>query len=794
MPLKNSAVKNTPAKSSVSAFKLWFTLILGVPITALIFFSLALVSEKRDVLLEMDELHSGSRLINLSSDLIHEMQKERGYTSGFIASHGTAFRAELTKQRAATDEQYSLFFKEYTSVKRLGMNVAIIKNFDLALAELNYLKDVRADVDSFKIGYFDSLEYYSIAISRILETISLFPQLVADREISTLYLSYFHLQQIKEKFGQQRASLTYAFESDKFLPGQFERFLGMVADESYSNKRFFTLAPRDIQEAYLKAAAGREAAEAERMKNRAIEKGLGGNFGIDAAYWYAMQTVKIDRINDVSSLLEERTGKEVDARHAGAKQSLAIYLLVNIGVIIFAFSMAVLLFRNIAKRREAEESLALHARRMENALFRANDVLNAIATSPDMVPAFTISPVYRSVRSIGGGDIVKWVRFQSQYAGLYLHDVAGHDIEEILLNILAASLVDNCKTIPEKKSASIPSVFLNCLNSHLIKYCDGRPDYLTAIYLLMDFEAREIKMAAGGHPRPWLIETDGTVRQVSVPSGFILGQFNINPVTDERYQDITMPLETGQLLLVCSDGLMEQKDAGKQPFEAKFEGEIGATLAGLEPQAAYEATARAFEAHLDGRAPEDDVSFVFIGTRPADKYETMRFTPGPELLSLIATHKNMRDNDGAPPPRESASKSHCDPAGHSDDAVIHKLSDSYNPIIEKLKRAGWADTRISQVELAVSEMVINAIMHGNMCCDRCTVELTHLLHNGELELCVTDKGSGFDSKTLPQSIEENVLMEGGRGHHMISAMADALYFNDMGNRCWALFKKNSPLP
>ncbi len=452
---------------------------------------------------------------------------------------------------------------------------------------------------------------------------------------------------------------------------------------------------------------------------------------------------------------------------------------------------AVAIIRDITGRKEAEKSLTLYAKRMENALFRANDVLRFIATPPEIVPVFTISPAYRSVRSVGGGDIVKWVRFQSQYAGLYLHDVAGHDIEEILLNILAASLADICKTNPAKKSPSTPSAFLHQMNERLTKYCGERPDYLTAIYLLMDFEEREIKMAAGGHPRPWLIKPDGTVRQVEMEAGFILGQFAIDPITDDRYRDIVHKPETGQLLLVYSDGLMEQVDAGGTVFEEKFRKEIGPMLAGLVPRAAYEIIRREFETHLGGRAPDDDVSFVFIGTRPADKYETVRFVPGPALFALIRSHKSGRDNDPAAFPKQSAAKNTCEPAGKSDGFIIHKLSDLYDPITQMLKNARWADKRINQVELAVSEMVVNAIMHGGMC-DNCPVELSYILHDDELEICVTDEGPGFDSKTLPQSIEGNLLMGGGRGHHIIRALTDGLYFNDAGNRCWVLFQKHRP--
>lgn len=787
-------MKPTPARSPVSHYKLWFSLILGVPIAALIAFSSVLVSEKWDVLLEMDELDNASHLINRSSDLVHEIQKERGYTSGFIASQGKAFKAELLKQRIATDKQYSGFIGSFSSIRRNAMWAAIVANPDLAIMEMGKLREIREKVDSLQIGYFEALEYYSKTNSLLLDTISFVPPLIADKEISSLYLAYFHLEQIKEKAGQQRANLIYAFQTGKFLPGQYERFLAIVSDESYSNKRFLSLAPLEIQHSYLNISTLYEVKQADWMRKAAIAKGMEGNFKIDAADWNAMQTVKIDRIDDVCSLLEVQTEKMVDDRHTEAKTSLMIYLFVNIAVVAFALSMAVLLFQNIAKRREAEEKLSLHAKRMENALFRAKDVLNFIATSPDIVPFFTISPVYRSVRSIGGGDIVKWARFRSQYAGLYLHDVAGHDIEEILLNILAASLVDVCKTNPEKKSASAPPVFLNCLNDHLIKYCEGRPDYLTAIYMLMDFEERKIRLAVAGHPRPWLINPDGTILPVDVPPGFILGQFAIDPITNDRYQDIAFRPERGQLLLVYSDGLMEQKDAGGKTFEAKFLKEIGPKAAGLEPRAAYEVIQRGFEAHLNGRTPEDDVSFVLIGTRPADKYETVRFVPGQELLSLISTHKNIRDNNTDFPLKEFAAKNPQQSPWKPGQTVIHKLSDSYEPIIEMLKRARWADKRINQVELAVSEMVINAIMHGNILCDKCTVELSYVLHGDELEICVADEGSGFDSNTLPQSIEDNLLMEGGRGHHMISAMADGLYFNDTGNRCWALFERESSLP
>lgn len=66
-------MEHRPAKSPVSTYKLWFLLIVGVPVAALIAFSSVLVWEKRDVLLEMDEIDNTSHHISQLSDLIHEM-------------------------------------------------------------------------------------------------------------------------------------------------------------------------------------------------------------------------------------------------------------------------------------------------------------------------------------------------------------------------------------------------------------------------------------------------------------------------------------------------------------------------------------------------------------------------------------------------------------------------------------------------------------------------------------------------------------------------------------------------
>ncbi|WP_373636596.1 nitrate- and nitrite sensing domain-containing protein [Yoonia sp. BS5-3] len=45
----------------------------------------------------------------IAGSLVHELQKERGYSAGFISSAGGNFPQELGEQRRATDENVAFF-------------------------------------------------------------------------------------------------------------------------------------------------------------------------------------------------------------------------------------------------------------------------------------------------------------------------------------------------------------------------------------------------------------------------------------------------------------------------------------------------------------------------------------------------------------------------------------------------------------------------------------------------------------------------------------------------------------
>ena len=453
-----------------------------------------------------------------------------------------------------------------------------------------------------------------------------------------------------------------------------------------------------------------------------------------------------------------------------------------------SISGAVLAFHDIWTRKKAEEERRKHSEKMESALYRAEDVLNLLSKPPTLVPFFVTSPVYRYTSTIGGGDVVRWLNFRSRYAGVYLHDVSGHDIQEILLNILAAAIVDNHKINPAKKAVSLPSVFFNEMNKELLEFCSNTSHYVTAIYSLMDFETREITISLAGHLKPWLITPYGGASQVG-KHGFMLGQFEIDPVGDERYQDTLIKLESGQTLLIFSDGLMEQVNDQDVPFEQKFRAEVVDNLKGLEINEAHDHLKIEFEAHLGGKKPDDDVSFIFIGTRPTEKYETDEFVPSRRLLVSMIEHKNYTysiKHEIEPQPADIRVENDS----RFNHKVISEVSESFTAILNKLSSAGWVENRIEEAGIALREIVTNSIIHGNLNSEKYVIKIKHILHRDVLEVSVSDEGVGFDSTALPQSVDKlDILKESGRGHIMANMYANNVFFNENGNTCWLIFRK-----
>ncbi len=91
--------------------------------------------------------------------------------------------------------------------------------------------------------------------------------------------------------------------------------------------------------------------------------------------------------------------------------------------------------------------------------------------------------------------------------------------------------------------------------------------------------------------------------------------------------------------------------------------------------------------------------------------------------------------------------------------------------------------------LAVVEGVNNAIVHGNKLEKDKEVVVQYFVTKELIEFSITDSGTGFDYRNLPDPTHpDNLEKTHGRGIFLMKHLADTVEFNEPGNHVKLQFK------
>ncbi|PWB74758.1 hypothetical protein C3F09_03455 [candidate division GN15 bacterium] len=94
-----------------------------------------------------------------------------------------------------------------------------------------------------------------------------------------------------------------------------------------------------------------------------------------------------------------------------------------------------------------------------------------------------------------------------------------------------------------------------------------------------------------------------------------------------------------------------------------------------------------------------------------------------------------------------------------------------------LRRFGTPEALIPDIAISVSEIVNNAVMHGNKQAGDKVVTVQITRENNTVLISVTDQGSGFDPSEIESPIEnENLLKAVGRGIFIVRSFMDTVEF------------------
>jgi len=297
-------------------------------------------------------------LVKLSealSKLIHETQKERGASAGYLGSHGKKFKDILAKQRVLTDERIKEYKKLLSQINLSEYSAELRDD----IAELNdylaKLPSIRNEVSDFQISVKNEVAWYTKMNAVMLKIVSNSATLAPNEKIAMDLAAYVSFLKAKERAGIERAVLSATFAADKFKPGMFVKFITLVSEQNAFINDFLSFASPEMKKMYREVIHSPAFAEVEKMRQIAIKKAKTGHFGVDPVYWFETITKKINGLKKIDDGIAKITEKDMNV----IKNHFIIQTVVGFLIIIFMLSIGFYSVKKIEMQLKSLKNLIL---------------------------------------------------------------------------------------------------------------------------------------------------------------------------------------------------------------------------------------------------------------------------------------------------------------------------------------------------------------------------------------------------------------------------------------------------
>ena len=162
------------------------------------FYLLRDISSNYFTLQESSRIASISEVAVADSALVHELQKERGLSAGFIGSKGAKFRSELETQRKDTDLKAKAL-DAAIKAKETDLPVAVRKRLAESADFLRQIDSRRTTISALSLPGPESFAFFTRGIELNLDAVSLVAPSLTEASMMRRFNAYVMFLQAKEQ-------------------------------------------------------------------------------------------------------------------------------------------------------------------------------------------------------------------------------------------------------------------------------------------------------------------------------------------------------------------------------------------------------------------------------------------------------------------------------------------------------------------------------------------------------------------------------------------------------------------
>jgi len=301
--------------------------------------------------------------VNISielSSLVHEIQKERGMSAGYLSSKGQKFKQELIEQRQLTNKHIYKYFNILKNGKN-DLALEVKKSLLYASQYIKSIDNLRANIDQFKIDAKKSISIFSNINDNLLSPMVTISQTYKIPELSQSMIAYTNFLYYKEQVGIERAVGTSLILSyDDITYKDILEFNSLIVKQNTYYKIFLQYASNNFIHKYKSIHKNQSFKDVSKLQQIILSYDTKKISQIDINNWFSNITSKINVLENIDDFLSSEILKLIKVKINNAFVEFMQFIIYSITVLIILIISLYFIVNLLSRKAKLEAMVDKH--------------------------------------------------------------------------------------------------------------------------------------------------------------------------------------------------------------------------------------------------------------------------------------------------------------------------------------------------------------------------------------------------------------------------------------------------
>lgn len=286
-----------------------------------------LLAAKQSETTSLAELADTCEVVTGVSELIHQLQRERGLSNVYLGSHGqrlaTQRDEQIERSRQQETELRTLLQQRYLESRRHSPSTRVLTRTALVMQALDEVDTLRQRINQQQIDARLSTQAFSRLTAGLLSIVFEAADGAGDPSTTRALLALFNFMQGKEYAGQERAWAAFGFTTSEVNDDSRERLAGLRFAQQRCFDQFHCFASAEQQWQWQSIENAEVVAHFNKLRD--VIDALGDDDSVPAdlgEVWYDLATQRIDLMHELERDLANYLLNLSQAQLSRAKQQL----------------------------------------------------------------------------------------------------------------------------------------------------------------------------------------------------------------------------------------------------------------------------------------------------------------------------------------------------------------------------------------------------------------------------------------------------------------------------------------